>query len=97
MDSNRIKEVCEGIGDCDCLKELLLHSNEIETLPVSLQALTNLRLLTLSNNQFCTFPSVLESLVDINEVWLQNQKTGILLSVPYYYRATMKNLELLML
>ena len=42
MDSNCIKKLCEEIGACDCLKELLLHSNDIETFLVSLHALSSL-------------------------------------------------------
>jgi Leucine-rich repeat (LRR) protein len=69
MDSNCIEKLCKEIDACDCLKELLLHSNGIVTFLVSLQALSSLRLLALSNNRFHTFPSALECLVDIKELW----------------------------
>ena len=97
LDSNCIKELCEEISGCDCLRELLLHENDLEELPVSMQALTSLMLLTLSNNKFSSFPDVLNSFMDIDELWLQNKKTGILLSVPEHYRETMRCLQPLML
>ena len=62
-----------------------------------MRALTSLKLLTLSNNRLSTFPDVLDNFINIDEVWLQNQKTGVMLSVPEYYREIMRNLQLLML